>query len=112
MSDKSYNTVVRRGTVVIPTSNTVTTGTNTEILNGRFLWLEWVTANMQDTDSTRLRIIGEDGGTFHDTGTVAESTRFTTGTEFPVAGTVEVVAVAEGTQSAARDVAYSFYIRE
>ena len=111
MADKQYFVNRKDGTITIITSETVLAGTAKEALNGQMQWLEWVTANMQDTDSTKLDIVSSAGGTLYTSGTVAESTRFTVGTQFPVEGTISLVATAEGTQSASRAIIYSLYYR-
>ncbi len=101
------------GTITIPTSNTVTRGTNTLVnFNGLVRHVNFTTAAMQDTDSTNFIVTNEFDGTIHASGTVAESTTFSTGTAFPVHGTTTIVAVAEGTQSAARAIPYSIIYEE
>jgi hypothetical protein len=107
MADKQHNMNARTGTVTIVTSDTVTTGTNSHVINGMGRWVDFTTANMQDTDSTNFVVVNEFGGTVFESGTKAESTTFGIGSEFPMHGTVDVVAVAEGTQSANRTIPYS-----
>lgn len=110
MADRHYQVDVRTGTITIPTSDTVTKGTNTEILNGECRWVEFTTPAMEDTDSTLLEIItSERGGTIFSSGTKAESTTSQAGTIFPLYGTMKIVATAEGTQSAAVKVGYTIY---
>jgi len=104
MSEKNVNMNRFDGTVTIPTSDTVVAGTLTTTMNGLARYVEWVTAAMQDTDSSQLSITTQNGGTVFATGTVAESTRFSVGSIFPVSGTMNLVVTAEGTQSAARAV--------
>ncbi len=107
MADKQHNINAVRGTVTIPTSDTVTSGTSTHVINGLARWVDFTTANMQDTDSTNVVVTNEFGGTVFASGTQAESTTFNFGSVFPLSGTVDVVAIAEGTQSANREVPFS-----
>lgn len=106
MADKAYNINEQRGTITIPTSDTVTTGTQTIVVNGLGKWVNFTTANMEDTDSTNLVITDRFGGTVFASGTKAESTTFSIGSEFPLHGTSQVVAIAEGTQSGARTIPF------
>lgn len=107
MADKSHNVNSRRGTITIVTSDTVTTGTNTQLVNGLGRWVDFTTANMEGSDSTDLIVKNEFGGTVFASGTKAESTQFGIGSVFPMHGTVEIVAVAEGTQSAEVTIPYN-----
>ena len=109
MSDKQVNVDIRRGTIVIPTDNTILAGTNSEVINGLCRWIEWVSDNMEDSDSTLLEIMSGESGTLYTSGTIAESTRTTIGTVFPMQGTISLVATAQGTQSGARDIPYGIY---
>ena len=105
MADKTFNMNARRGTVVITTP--AQNGTATELnMNGLGRWVDFTTADMQDSDSTNFVIKNEFGGTVYASGTVAESTSFSNGTQFPLYGTTTIVAVGEGTQSANRSVPY------
>lgn len=104
MAEKNVNMNYWTGTVTIPASDTVSTGTVNTTMNGLVRYVEWVTANMQDTDSSLLTAVTPYGGTVFSTGTVAESTRFSIGSVFPVYGTVNWIVTAEGTQSAARTI--------
>ena len=106
MADKHINMEVNRGTITIPTSDTVSTGTATIVVNGLGRHVDFTTANMEDTDSTNLVITDAFGGTVFASGTKAESTTFSIGSIFPLQGTMNIVAVAEGTQSGARVVPY------
>jgi len=112
MSDKQHNVVSRVGTITIVTSDTVTTGTATEVMNGEAKFVEFTTAAMQDTDSTDISIVLSEGGTVYASGTVAESTGFSNGTVFPVFGTHDIVATAEGTQSGNREIPYNILFEE
>lgn len=110
MSDKQHNVVARRGTVTITTP--AANGTTTEIMNGLGRWVNFTTANMEDTDSTNFVLQDEFGGTVFSSGTKAESTTFSVGSTFPAYGTVTVIAVGEGTQSASREIPYSIIYEE
>ena len=113
MAEKQHNMVVRRGTVtIVGADDTTTAGTSTQEMNGLVRWVDFTTANMQDSDSTNIVVVDEFGGTVYASGTVAESTTFSNGTTFPVYGTVDVVAVAEGTQSASREVPFGIILEE
>jgi len=110
MADRYYQIDVRSGTVVIPTSDTVTTGTNTEVLEGQAQWIEMSTPAMQATDSTKIELVTSVlGGTIFTSGTKAESTVSQIGSVFPLYGTMKVVATAEGTQAAAKSIGYTIY---
>ena len=109
MADKQFNVNVVKGTITIVTSDTVTTGTVSHVINGLARWTEWLTADMQDSDSTLIDVISPAGGSVFSSGTVAESTRFSIGSVYPLQGTWEIVATAEGTQDAAREIPYEIY---
>lgn len=103
---------VFQGTITIPTSDTVSTGTNTIVATGLGRLVTFTTANMEDTDSTNFTIRPTSkaaNGTVFASGTVAESTTFSIGSVFPMHGTMDVVAVAEGTQSGARSIPYTIW---
>ncbi len=112
MADKQFNVVRRKGTATFPADDSTVAVTTSEVINGIHRWLEWETPNLEDTDSTKIEIRSPSGGTFYDSGTQAESTRYTVGTEFPLTGTVDVVVTVEGTQSASQDVTYDIYYTE
>lgn len=100
------------GTITIPTSDTVTRGTSTHTATGLGRWITFTTANMELTNSTNFIIQLKNqavNGTLYASGTVAESTTFSLGSVFPLYGTVDVVAVAEGTQSAAKTIPYTIF---
>ncbi len=107
MADKQHNMVARTGTITVVTSDTVVTGTNTHVINGLGRWVDFTTDNMEGSDSTNLTVRNEFGGTVFASGTKAESTTFGIGSVFPMHGTVDIVAVAEGTQSASVEIPYS-----
>jgi len=102
------NTVERRsGTIAIATPGSA--GTEAIVINGLCRWLELLTDDMEDTDSTLLKVLSPSGGTLYQSGTTAESTRLTVGTVFPMHGTVSLEAHAEGTQSADKTLKYDIY---
>ena len=112
MSDKNHNVQVLSGTVVIATSETTTAGTNSyTFLNGQATHVTFTTPNMEATDSTKLQVVlvSSPNGTVFDSGTKAESSAFSIGSQFPLAETVRVVATAEGTQSANKSIPFSIY---
>ena len=113
MSDKQFNVIRRRGTATFPADDTTVVVTTTETnINGLHRWIEWETPNLEGTDSTKIEVRSPSGGTFFDSGTVAESTRFTQGTVFPLPGIVDVVITVEGTQSVSSDITYDIYFTE
>jgi hypothetical protein len=108
MADKSHNMVSLKGSVVIPTSDTVTKGTVTltENINGLTTNIFFTTPNMEDTDSTLFQIVNSSGAAFVSSGTVAESITTVLGTAVGIVGGDKIVCTAEGTQSAAATIAY------
>lgn len=105
MSDKQHNINVVNGTVTISTP--AANGTDTQTINGLGRWVDFTTANMEDTDSTNFVVTNEYGGTVFASGTKAESTGISVGSTFPMHGTSTIVAVGEGTQSADRTISYA-----
>ena len=97
-----------RGTVTIPTSDTVTAATASIEVNGKLLGATFTTANMEDTDSTLFTLTDEYGQVTYTSGTKAESTTFRAVVAGTTAlwGTTKVIMTAEGTQSANRAVPY------
>ena len=108
MSDNQFQVERRHGTVTIATPAANGTASLTGI-NGLSRTVDFLTPAMQDTDSTNFNIITESDGTVFSSGTVAQSIRTTDGTVFPYEGTMSIVAVGEGTQSADRDIVYDLY---
>jgi len=103
---------VTRGTVTIVSDNTYKAGTTTVELNGLMRGLTFVTPDMEDTDSTDLSLYDSYGYLVHSSGTVAElgtTTVYFGGTALdrPLFGVTTLIATAEGTQSAARDVVFT-----
>ncbi len=107
MSDKTYNVDSIKGTITIPTSNTVTTGTVTlEGINGLTNNVIFTTANMEATNSTNFQIVNSSDQAILTSGTKAESTTFVLGTQVALVDGDKIVVTAEGTQSAARAITY------
>ncbi|MBU1092541.1 hypothetical protein KJ836_02650 [Patescibacteria group bacterium] len=107
MSDKTYNVESRKGTVTIPTSTTVTTGTVTlEDINGLTNQIFFTTPSMTGTDTPKLQIVNSAGAVFMDSGTVAESVTTILGTQVALVSGDKMIATASGTQSAAADIVY------
>ena len=113
MSDKQYNVSSLKGTVNIPTSDTVTTGTATlDNISGLTQTVVFTTANMEGSDSTNFEIVNSDDKAFLTSGTKAESTTIVLGTAVPIITGDKIVVTAEGTQSASRDITYDIrYLR-
>lgn len=110
MADKAYNVEIFKGTITIPASDTVSTGTvSFPDTSGVTKVMVWSTANMEDTDSTAFAIVTPFGKTIYSSGTLAESTNTISTTEVPVRFGDKIVATAEGTQSASR--ALTFEVR-
>jgi len=110
MADKTYNVESFKGTITIPASDTVSTGTQTiGQVNGVTKTVIFTTPDMQDTDSTAMTIVNASDVAFFSSGTKAESTTSVIGSEVGIIPGDKIVMTAEGTQSAAR--AISFDIR-
>lgn len=110
MADKQHNMHSWRGTVtIVGNDNSTTRGTQIKVLNGQVHWIDFTTANMQDTDSTNFTMTNEFGGTIFASGTVAEQTTFNYGSVFPVVGTTSIICIAEGTQSANREIPFNVF---
>lgn len=97
-----------RGTVTIPTSDTLTAATASIEVNGKVSQITFTPANMEGSDSTKMELIDEYGGTTYNSGTVAEAVLDLdrTGGTVSLWGTTKVVMTAEGTQSANRAIPY------
>lgn len=112
MADKAHNVEILSGTVTIATSETTTAGTNNYTsLNGLARHVTFTTPNMEATNSTRLQVVltSSPNGTVFDSGTKAESSAFSIGSQFPLDGTTSIIATAEGTQSANKAIPFSIY---
>jgi hypothetical protein len=107
MADKAYNVESFKGTITIPTSNTVTTGTQViGAVNGVTKTIFFTTDDMQDTDSTAMTITNSSDAVFFNSGTKAESTTSIIGSEVGIVPGDKIVMTAEGTQSAARSIVF------
>ncbi len=107
MSDKQVNVVSLKGTAVIPTSDTVSTGTVTlDNINGLTQTVFFTTDNMEGVDSTNFQVVNANDVAFLTSGTVAESTTTVLGTAVPLVTGDKIVVTAEGTQSADRAITY------
>lgn len=108
MSDVQFQPYRYRGTVTIPTSDSVTAGTQTLGAGAEGLLKQaiLVTADMEDTDSTNFEINNPEGDTYFESGTQAESSTVLIGSEVTIQPDDQVVMTAEGTQSANRSVVY------
>jgi len=98
-----------KGTIQIPTSDTVTTGTAANTLNGMGRGVTILPDNMEDTDSTKIELINSTGGAVFASGTKAESVASYVGSEFPMDTSMNWVVTAEGTQSGNRDIVYEVH---
>jgi len=107
MSDKQRNVNVQSGTVTIATSDTTKAGTTTFTANGLAWFTGFTTPDMQSSNSTNLGVVMSPGGTIFSSGTKAESGTYQSGSQYPLYGTVSVVATSEGTESANRAVPYT-----
>ncbi len=108
MSDLQLNPYAHRGTIQIPTSDTIITGTQTLPLGavGKTTHLILTTPAMEDTDSTLMEVKNTNDEIFYTSGTKAQSTTTTTGSEVILVENDKVVMTAEGTQSGNVDIIY------
>lgn len=100
------------GTIEIPASDTVQSGTQAVTVDGEIHAVTLVTPDMEDTDQTNLRLIDALGGTLVDTGAQAESAITSYGTIMPMNTTMEWVAYAAGTQSVAKNIIFSVHYKK
>lgn len=103
---------VKRGTITIPTSDTVTAGTATEVLNGQLSAAVFSVPALEGTGTATM--VGTEvlGGTIYASTAANESTYATVhpwGTPTFFDGTLSLTATANGTQSAARSIVYNLY---
>src|SRR3990167_9074268 len=107
MADKTYNVESFKGTVTIPTSDTVTTGTQTiGQVNGVSKTFILVTPAMEATNSTKMELTNENGAIYFNSGTKAESVTSIIGSEVAIVPGDKIIMTAEGTQSAARAIVF------
>jgi hypothetical protein len=107
MADKIYNVESIKGTITIPASDTVTTGTATlGAVNGLTNTIFFTTPAMEDTDSTNMQIVNSSDAAFFTSGTKAESTTSVIGSQVAIVEGDKIVMTAEGTQSTAAAITY------
>ena len=110
MADKQNNVESFKGTITIPTSDTVSTGTQViGQVNGMTKNIFITPPEMEGTDSTEMTIVNASDAGFFASGTVAENTTTVVGSEVLIIPGDKIVMTAEGTQSA--NVAIAFDIR-
>ena len=106
---------VETGTIVVPSSDTVTSGTVTEVLEGEFgNWVVQVPA-LEDTGTAAVEMIDPLLGTLSTITTDEDTTSLGTPNFQFYKGTLTLVATttnaSSGTQSAARDIVYNIYYK-
>ena len=107
MSDKQFNVESIKGTVTIPTSDTVVAGTVTfGSINGVTKNIFFTTPAMTGTDTPKIQIVNSSGAVFMDSGTVAESVTTVLGTEVAIVEGDKLIATASGTQDADASIVY------
>lgn len=97
-----------QGTIVIPTSDTVTAATVSPSLAGLMRYITIVTPNMEGTGTATIRIVDAAGGTLFSQGQ-NESVTAAYGSLVPLTTTMKLTATADGTQSAAATITYNIY---
>lgn len=109
---------VRRGTAIVPASDTVTSGTNSEIINGELSNLFFAVPALEGTGTATLVAVDDLGGTVYASTPQAESgtARIAPiGTPTHFGGTLELrvttTNATDGTQSVARNIPYRLYYR-
>lgn len=108
MSDLQLNPFAHRGTIQIPVSDTVLAGTQTLPLGAIGMTTHFIltTPAMEGTDSVLMEINNTNDETFYTSGTKAESSTTTTGSEVILMEGDKIVMTAEGTQSVNVDQVY------
>lgn len=110
MSDKHYNVESIKGTVTIPTSDTVVSGTVVlGEINGLTNQIFFTTPSMTGTDTPKIQLANSSGAVYFDSGTVAESVTTVKGTQVAIVPGDKLIATASGTQAA--DAAITYDIR-
>ena len=103
---------VKRGTITIPTSDTVTVGTSTEIIDGMLGHLVVSVPALEGTGTATILGTESLGGTIYASTAKNGSTIgmiAPVGTPTYFSGTLKLTATANGTQSAARNITYNLY---
>jgi hypothetical protein len=93
------------GTVIIPTSDTVTSGTTANTFTGYIRGITIVTPSMTATGTATLKLIDSKGGTSISIAQNEQVTAFT-GTTSPMTTDMSWVCTANGTQAAAATVSF------
>jgi len=107
MSDKQYTVESFKGTITIPTSDTVSTGTQViGAVNGLTQHISVTPPEMEGTDSTLMEIVNAEDATYFSSGTVAEKVTTVVGSAVGIVPGDKIVMTAEGTQSANVDIAF------
>jgi hypothetical protein len=96
------------GSIIIPTSDTVTAGTITPGLTGVMRFITLTTPAMTGTGTATVRIVDAAGGTLFSQAQ-NESVVSAYGSIVPLTSTMIMNATANGTQSSAATVVYSLY---
>lgn len=105
-----------RGTIIVPTSDTVTAGTATHVIDGYLGPLYFSVPALEGTGTATVLGTEPLGGTVYASVAVAESVlgrSFPAGTPMPFSGTLSLTATTtngtDGTQSANRAIVYNLY---
>jgi len=96
------------GTVIVPTSDTVTSGTTANTVNGLMRYVTFKTPAMTATGTATLKITDVDGGTLF-TQAQDESGTTTYGSIVPLTDNMNYVVTANGTQAAAGTFTFNLY---
>lgn len=102
---------VQQGTIVIPTSDTVSAGTVTEIIEGQFGNVVLKNPALEGTGTATLRLIDPLLGTICEIVSDESTTKLGTPSFNYYKGTLTLTATANGTQSADRAIQYNIYYR-
>ncbi len=96
------------GTITIPTSDTVTTGTVTPGLSGVMRFITITTPDLTATGTATIRLIDSAGGTLFSQAQ-NESVVAAYGSIVPLTSTMILTATANGTQASAMAIVYNIY---
>ena len=103
-----------KGTITIPTSDTVQVGTVTPVVRGQIAFMNVSVPALEGTGTATILGTDSIGGTILNSTAANESTIARVpvpGTPTYFDGTLTVTATANGTQSVARDVTYILYVK-
>ena len=109
MSDKQFNINRHVGTITIPTSDTISAGTVSALINGVTSQIQFVVPTTEDTDTVEFKIQNSADREIFASGEKAESSTNIMNVERALQGTIDFVAEAQGTQSAAIDLVFEVY---